>query len=89
MSENIHTWLPTDLPQGIVRILTRQSKLLLVRQIEIVDAADERGNALAVEGFGEGHDEGGFTDALEAIEADDEGTRGFRVRIGAGVGLLV
>lgn len=81
MSENIHTWLPTDLPQGIVRILMRQSKLLLVRQIEIVDAADEGRDALAVEGFGEGHDEGGFADALEAIEADDEGTRGFRVGV--------
>lgn len=52
-----------------------------MRQIEIVDAADEGRDALAVESFGEGHDEGGFADALEAIEADDEGTRGFRVGV--------
>lgn len=58
-----------------------------MRQIEVVDAADEGGDALAVEGFGEGHDEGGFADALEAIEADDEGRR--RGVIIAGVGLLV
>lgn len=67
-----HTWFAADLPQRIIRILPRQLDLLLVREVEVVDAAYERGDALVCEGFGEGADEGGFSDALEAVEADDE-----------------
>lgn len=70
-----HTWLPADLPQRIIRIVPRQLDLLLVREVKVVNAADERGDALAREGFGERGDEGGFSDALEAVEADDEGWR--------------
>lgn len=46
-----------------------------MRQVEVVNAADQRGDAVLLEGCGEGHDEGGFADALDAVEADDEGRR--------------
>lgn len=69
----IHTWLSADLPQRIIGMCPRQGHLVRVRQIEVVDAAHERGDALALEGRGKGHDEGGFADALDAVEADDEG----------------
>ncbi|TFB03678.1 hypothetical protein CCMA1212_004316 [Trichoderma ghanense] len=57
--------------------------------MEVVDAAYEGRDALACEGFGEGGDEGGFSDALEAVEADDErGRRRRRVIVIRG-GLLL
>lgn len=71
----IHTWLSTNLPQRIIRIRPRQGHLVLVRQVKIVNAADQRRDALPLESFGEGHDESGFANALDAIEADDEGRR--------------
>lgn len=70
---HVHTWLSANLPQRIIGIRPRQGYLVLVRQVKIVDAADQRGDALSLESFGEGLDESGFANALDAVEADDEG----------------
>jgi hypothetical protein len=83
-----HTWLSANLPQSIIGILPRQSYLIFMRQVKIIDAADQFRNALSSESFGEGDDESGFADALEAIEADDEGWRRLFI-VRCGVGLLV
>lgn len=58
-------------------------------EVEVVDADDEGGEAFAVlEGLGEGADEGGLADTLEAVEADDEGagSRGVALAVGGELG---
>lgn len=52
-------------------------KLVLVRQVQIVDTADQRLEALVLlQCARESFDEGGFPGALDAIEADEEGSGG-------------
>lgn len=73
------------LDEGIVWVGGGQGELVGVGEVEVVDAHDEGREAFAVlEGLGEGADEGGLADALEAVEADDEGTRARGVALAVG-----
>lgn len=67
------TRLPAVLQQGVVGVGLGQGLLLGTAEVEVVYAADERGDVLADESGGEGPDQGGLAGALDAIEADDEG----------------
>lgn len=69
--------LAADLDQGIIRVGGSQSELVLMTQVEVIDGDDESLQALALlEGLGQGADEGSLADALDAVEAYDEGAGG-------------
>lgn len=54
-----------------------EAQLVSVAEVEVVDAEDEGLQVLALlEDFGEGAYEGGFADALDTVEADNEGAGG-------------
>lgn len=61
------------LEQGIIGVCLGQCNLVVVLEVEVVDAAHEGRDMLALEGFGQGTDEGRLAGALDAVEANDEG----------------
>lgn len=81
----VHTRLAPDLHQQVIRVRLRQRPLVLVPQVEIIDAANQRLQALAVPQLrGEGLDERGLAGALHAVQPDDEGPGGgLRGAVGA------
>lgn len=72
-----HTGLPTMLDQRVRGIGFRQSDLVGVGEVEVIEA-DYLSHkvAVVVEGGEEEGDEGGFPDALDAVDAYEEGGGG-------------
>ena len=77
--------LAAALHQGVVRVRGGEVQLVLVAEVEVVDADDDGLEELPLlERLGEGLDERGLPNALHAVEAYDEGAA-----IGCGLLVLV
>lgn len=64
----------------------RQSDLVGVAQVEVVDAAYEGFETHSLQGGAEGGDKSCFAGALHAVEADEEGDRGAEGVVGVEAG---